>query len=114
MTLLDNAISHFGESADTTLHKIDVSEWDGEIWFKVVSSMNGVQYQKFLQAAQKADFEALVDILILRARQQDGLKLFTTADKKKLMGQVSPDVVTSIVNSMSSVDNAEAEAVKKS
>ena len=114
MSLLDNAISHFGESADTELHKIDVPEWEGSVWFKCVSSMNGIQYQKYFKAAQQSDFESLVDVLILRARKEDGLKMFTTADKKTLMHSVSPDVITSVVNNMSSIDNAESDAVKKS
>jgi hypothetical protein len=113
-SILDNAIKHFSESADHELHKVDVPEWDGAVWFKAVSSMNGSMYQKYFKAVGTSDFESLVDVLILRARKEDGLKMFLPSDKKALMGRVSPDVITSIVNGMASIDNQEAESVKKS
>jgi hypothetical protein len=114
MSLLDNAIKHFSESADHELHKVDVPEWDGAVWFKVVASMNGIAYQQYFKAATDASYESLVDVLILRARKEDGLKMFTRADKKKIMGAVSPEVVTRVVNEMSTADNQDTEEVKKS
>ena len=114
MSLLDNAIKHFCESADTELHKVEVPEWEGSVWFKSVSSMNGTLYQKYYDAISQPGFESLVDILILRARTEQGLKMFKPSDKKTLMAQVAPDVITTIINNMSAVDNAEGEAVKKS
>ena len=113
MSLLDNAIKHFSESADAELHKIDVPEWDGSVWFKSVSSMNGLAYQKYYSAISQPGFESLVDILILRARTEEGLKMFRPSDKKTLMGQVAPDIITTIINNMSAVDNVEGEGVKK-
>lgn len=114
MSLIDNAIKHFSDSADSQLHKVDVPEWDGAVWFKSVSSMNGMMYQKYFAAISQPGFESLVDILILRAREESGVKMFRPSDKKTLMSNVSPDVITTIVNNMSSIDNAEGEAVKKS
>ena len=114
MSLLDNAIEHFGHSADAELRTVDVPEWNGAVWFKVVSSMNGTQYQQYFKAAQKADFESLVDVLILRARCEDGKKMFTQADRKSLMFKVAPDVITSIINAMTAIDSTESEGVKKS
>ena len=114
MSLLDNAIEHFGNSVDAELRKVDVPEWNGSVWFKVVSSMNGTQYQQYFKAAQKADFDSLVDILILRAKCEDGTKMFTQADRKTLMYKVAPDVITSIVNAMTAIDTTESEGVKKS
>jgi hypothetical protein len=113
-SILDNAMRHFSESADTELHELAVTEWGESVWFKSVSSMNGLQYQKFVAAAQKSDFEGLVDIFLLRARKEDGTRMFNTGDKKALMNSVSPDMITGIVNRMSAIDNQDAEAVKKS
>lgn len=113
MSLLDNAIKHFSESADHELHKVEVPEWDGAVYFKAVSSMNGTQYQRYFKAISQSDFESLVDVLILRARTESGTKMFTGADKKKLMGAVSPEVVTGIINKMAVIDNEEQEEVKK-
>ena len=112
-SILDNAVKHFTESAGDALYEIEVSEWESSVWFKPVSSMNGMQYQKYFAAAVKQDYESLVDVLILRARSESGTKMFTPADRKALMGKVSPEVVTSIVNRMSAVDNAESDEVKK-
>ncbi|GAG12431.1 unnamed protein product [marine sediment metagenome] len=114
MSLLDNAIKHFSESADTELHKIDIPEWDGAIWFKSVAGMNGAMYQRYFKAIQNTDFESLVDVVILRSREEAGVKMFKPNDKKALMAQVSPDVITSIINKMSAVDAEVQEEVKKS
>lgn len=113
MSILENAVKHFGESADQTMHSIDVPEWDETIYFKSVSAMNGLQYDKYIKSAQEQNFSALVDVLILRARDKDGLKMFKGPDKKLLMGQVSPDVITRIVTQMTSVDNTDEAEEKK-
>lgn len=113
MSLLDNAIRHFAESVDNELFKVDVPEWDGAVWFKAVSSMNGVAYQQYYKAVSDPGFDSLVEVLILRSRKEDGTRMFTRADRTKLMNNVSPDVVTRIVNEMSAIDNTQAEAVKK-
>ena len=114
MSLLDNAIKHFSESADHELHKVDVPEWDGAVWFKTVSGMTGMEYQRYFKAVSTSDYEAMVDSLILRARREDGIKMFTQGDKKKLMGGVDHDVITDIFTRMSAVDNADSVEVKKS
>jgi hypothetical protein len=112
MSLLDNAVAHFS-GVDATLHKVHVDEWDGDVWFKASASMSGVQYNKFQKYIQQADYEALVEILILRARNEDGTKMFTGADRKTLMYRVSPDVVNTVVTNMFAVDTQENDAVKK-
>jgi hypothetical protein len=113
MSLLDNAIKHFSESADHELHKIEVQEWEGAIWFKSIQGMTGGEYQRYSSAVKKQDYDSMVDALILRARKEDGLKMFTPGDKKKLMGPVDPDVIISIFTKMTAIDNEEAEEVKK-
>lgn len=114
MSLLDNAVKHFSDSQSDELLKVDVEEWGGSIYFKPLSSMNGMAYQKYYEAIRKEGFESLVDVLVLRARDEQGMKMFRPSDRKKLMGQVAPDVITKTVNAMSELDNIEAEAVKKS
>jgi hypothetical protein len=114
MSILDNAMKHFSESADHELHKIDVPEWEDVIWFKAIQGMTGAEYQRYSSTVRTQDYSSMVDALILRARKEDGLKMFTPNDKKKLMGPVDPDVIISIFTKMTSIDNEVAEEVKKS
>ena len=111
--VLEKAQAHRTEAGDHSLHKIDVDEWGSSIWFKAVSSMDGNQYQQYFQTAQRQDYEGLVDLLLLRARKEDGLKMFGLADKAEMMATAMPSVVTTIVRQMSAVDNARAESEKK-
>jgi hypothetical protein len=114
MSLLDNAVKHFSDNQTGELLTIEIDEWEGSIYFKPISAMNGLAYQKYFEAIQRSGFESLVDVLILRARTESGAKMFKPSDKKQLMSVVAPDVITKTVNAMSEMDNVEAEATKKS
>ena len=114
MSILDNAKSHFTELVNGDgMRSIDVPEWGESIYFKPMMAMNGMQYQKYFEAASKSDYDGMVDLLILRSRYEDGRKMFKPSDKKELMMSVSPDVVTSVVGRMAEADNSSEEAVKK-
>ena len=86
----------------------------GDIYFKPQKAMNASEYNVFLKAAQDLTFESMVDILVLRARKEDGLKMFKPADKNTLMSVVSADDIQTLVNMMFEADGEGEVDAKKS
>lgn len=79
--------------ADRTSQKkhIDVAEWgeDGEpekVYFGplLAGELNRIQ-RKHPTFLQSASFDAMVDLIVLKAEKGDGTKLFTLEDKPVLM-----------------------------
>ena len=103
MTILENAIAHY-KSAGSELKNVAVPEWgeDGKpalIYYKpVMSLMEKGQVLKAYQGENPA--EAIAEILILRARDQTGKRLFAKAQKATILREVDEDVVARIVNEM--------------
>ena len=48
--------------------------------------------------------DAVAMTIILRARNEDGTRMFKKADKFEIMHKVDPDVITKIINAMGEVD----------
>lgn len=111
--VLEKAAAHFSDIGDKDLHEIQVVEWETSVFFKSSSSMNGLAFNKYLEYLQAGTFESIVDQLILRARKQDGTKMFSTGDKKDMMNLISPKVIGRIVNEMARIDNEQEETAKK-
>ena len=56
-----------------------------------------------LQNAGQTD-EAVAMTIILRARNEDGSKMFKKAEKFEILHKVDPEVITNIINAMNDVD----------
>ena len=95
MSVLANAKTHFKAKLTDKLEWIDVQEWDTKIYFKSSATLKQTEEIVALHRENKVA-EALAAVLITRALNEDGTRMFGIADKFDLMNSVDPDVVTRV------------------
>jgi len=110
MSVLANAKTHFKAKLTDKLEWIEVPEWDTKIYYKSSATLKQTEEIVALHRENKVA-EALAAVLITRALNEDGTRMFTVADKFDLLNSVDPDVVTRIathiLNSEPSVEDVE-------
>jgi hypothetical protein len=111
--ILEKATAHFRNQISGEMKSIDVPEWECKVYFKNVTNLR--EEGKILELSQQGKtVEALVESLIVRARNEDGTKMFVTADKATLMNEVDPKILIRIVGEMNNVNvDLEAAEVEK-
>jgi|TARA_R100001460_G_scaffold24926_5_gene50065 hypothetical protein len=112
MKLIDSAKSHF-ESLG--VQHIEVEEWKDEAGNPSVIYWNPITLSEknklFKKSDNLNDVSILADILVMKALDKDGNKLFTLEDKLALMHKVDSDVLSRIATEMVKAINP--EEVKK-
>jgi hypothetical protein len=97
--VLEKATSHFREKISGDMKKITVPEWECDIYFK--PSLTLKEQGKLVELASNGkQVEALVESLVIKARNIDGTKMFTMPDKITLLNEVDPNVIIRIVGEM--------------
>ena len=104
MNPIDKMTGHFRNKISGDMSKITVEEWDTTIYFK---SANTLQEQgKLIELAQAGKtVEALVETMIMKARNEDGTKMFKMADKVTMLNEVDPNVLIRVVSEMGAVND---------
>jgi hypothetical protein len=106
--ILERATAHFREKVGGVLNYIEVPEWECKIYFK--NSISLREQSKLIELAQQGKTtEALVESLIVKARNEDGTKMFTMPDKVTMMNEVDPSVLIRIVGEINEATNQESE-----
>jgi len=111
MSVIDNARKHF-DSLETRI--IEVPEWGEDednplkIYCKPITLS---ETSKFMKLSQDDEVQLLVYVLIYKALNEAGEKLFTIADKKALLEKVDRDVLIRVSGEM--MNNISQEEVKK-
>lgn len=101
---LDKMTAHFRNKISGDLKSIKVPEWDLEIFFKTTNTLQ--EESRLIQLAQEGKtIEALVETLIVRARNEDGTKMFKLADKATFMNEVDPQVLIRVTGEMNTFDD---------
>lgn len=112
MNPMEKITAHFRNKIAGDMQKIEVPEWETTIYFKQTATLK--EQSKIVELAQKGStVEALVETLILKARNQDGTRMFKPADKTVFMNEVDPDVVIRVVGEMNRTDSDTLEEVEK-
>lgn len=95
--VLQSATTHFREKISADMKSITVPEWNNsKIYFK--SSITLREQSRLIELAQQGKtVEALVETLIVKARNEDGTKMFTIADKMTFLNEVDPNVIIRVV-----------------
>lgn len=111
--VIDKATAHFRNQISGEMKSIKVPEWgDAEIFWKSATTLR--DEGKILELSQAGKtVEALVESLILRARNEDGTKMFTFADKMVFLNEVDPKVLIRVVGEMNSVGDLDLENAEK-
>lgn len=108
--VLDNATAHFRGRIGGEMKKIHVPEWACDIWFKSATTLK--EQSKLIELSQQGKtVEALVESLIVKARNEDGSKMFTMPDKITLMNEVDPNVIIRVVGEINEA-NAGIDSVE--
>lgn len=95
MSVIANAKGHFKTKLTDKLEWVDVPEWETKVYFKGSATLKQTEEVVALHRENKVA-EALAQVLVSRALNEDGSKMFTIADKYDLMNNVDPEVVTRI------------------
>ena len=110
--ILERATNHFRAKIGGEMQCLQVPEWETKIWYKPSVTLR--EQCKLIELAQQGKtVEALVETLIVKARNEDGTKMFALADKMTFLNEVDPNVIIRVVGEMSSgaedytVDTAE-------
>lgn len=113
-SVIDRATAHFRNKISGKMNKIHVPEWACDIWFKESNTLK--EEAKLIELAQAGKtVEALVETLIVKARNEDGTKMFNMPDKVTFMNEVDPAIIIRIVSEMNTVSAeglAQAEVEK--
>jgi hypothetical protein len=100
--VLDTATAHFRNQISGEMQTVDAPEWGTKIYYKSAVSLK--EEGKILELSQAGKtVEALVESLIVRARNEDGTKMFNFADKATLLNEVDPKVLIRLVGEMNKV-----------
>lgn len=109
--ILERATAHFRERISGELKHIYVPEWEAKIYFKNTISLK--EQSKLVELAQQGKTtEALVESLIVKARNEDGSKMFTMPDKVTMMNEVDPNVIIRIVGEINEATAQEEDLEK--
>jgi hypothetical protein len=104
--ILQKATEHFAAKvAGDEMYSVAVPEWDTTLYFKPATL---AEQDKLYRAIQDGGLGGLVEVLIIRARDEDGNKLFKNAHRFELMNKVDPVVLDRI-----SLELANQEAADK-
>ena len=111
--VIDQATAHFRNQISGEMKSVTVPEWgDSKIFWKSSTTLR--DEGKILELSQAGKtVEALVESLILRARNQDGTKMFTFADKMVFLNEVDPKVLIRVVGEMNNVQDLDLDNAEK-
>ena len=99
MNFIDRAKQHF---EDLGRQSIEVPEWgeDGLPLKIFWSPMTAQQHRKITSTEDGRTAKLLVSVLILKAEDADGRKIFTEENRADLMSKVDLRVVTRVANAI--------------
>ena len=112
--VLDKATAHFRNKISGAMRKVNVPEWECDIYFKEATSLK--EEGRVLELSQQGKtIEALVESLVVKARNEDGTKMFSMPDKITLMNEVDPQVLIRVIGEMNQVnmEGLDASSVEK-
>jgi hypothetical protein len=102
--VLENATAHFRNRIGGKMSSVYVPEWETSIWFKASITLR--EQSKMIELSQAGKtVEALVESLIVKARNEDGTKMFNMADKMVLLNEVDPNVIIRVVGEINSANS---------
>jgi len=77
------------------------------------ATANAAQTDKYLPLLSENKIEGYVELILARALNQDGSKMFAPKDKVDLMKNVDPEFLTEIGNAILGVDEQSVESEQK-
>jgi hypothetical protein len=111
MSVIDRVKNHF-ESQE--VKKVEVAEWgeEGQPLVIYCSPFTLAEKRNLFKGARNDDLGVLVDVIMLKARDKDGNKMFKLEDKHTLLNKADPNVISRVSSEMLNATSLE-EAEKK-
>lgn len=106
MDAIDLVREHFNSLGTK---RIEVPEWKLTVF---ASPVTLAEKNKLYRKSRENDMELLVDILILKATNEQGEKLFTIDNKITLLNKADSTVIARVANAILSDDAPKAEELK--
>jgi hypothetical protein len=103
MDAIDLVREHF---ASLGTKKIEVPEWKLTIYSSPVTL---AEKNRLYRKSRESDMELLVDIVIMKASDADGKKLFTLDQKITLLNRADSNVLARVANAILSDEAPKAE-----
>lgn len=101
---LEKVTAHFRNKISGEMSSINVEEWDLKIFYKASNTLS--EEGKLIELAQKGKtVEALVETLLMKARNEDGTKMFSPGDKQVFLNEVDPTLIIRVVGEMNNANN---------
>ena len=109
MSVIDRVKEHFESKG---IKKIEVAEWgeEGKPLVIYCNPFTLAEKRNLFKGARNDDLGVLVDVIVLKARDEEGNKMFKLDDKKVLLNNADPEIIASVATQMlNSVNSEEAE-----
>lgn len=114
--VLERAFKQFRDKvAATEILHIEVAQWPDEkgnptvIYFMPLGALRTEIYSKVFDLIRKASVESAVDILILRALNEDKSLMFKPMNRIEMLKKLDPEVLLDIISRMGELDAAYSE-----
>ena len=105
MSVIDKAIQHFSLQDSKTIH---VPEWNTAF---IVKPLNLDEQRRLWEKSKVNEIEALVDLIVMKCETEDGNKAFKLEDRKKLLTECDPVVISKLAKQITG-DTSIAEEKK--
>lgn len=109
--VLERAFKQFRDKvAATEILHFEVPQWPDErgnptvIYFLPLGSLRTEIYSKVFDLIRRANVESAVDILILRALNEDKTPMFRPVNRVEMLKKVDPEVLLEIISKMGELD----------
>lgn len=106
MDPIDLVREHF---ASLGTRKIEVPEWKLTVY---ASPVTLAEKNRLYKKSKESDMELLVDLLIMKATDANGQKLFTLEHKPTLLNKADSNVVARVANAILADDAPKADELK--
>jgi len=99
MSVIDRVKEHFESKG---IKKIEVAEWgeEGKPLVIYCNPFTLAEKRNLFKGARTDDLAVLVDAIVLKAKDEEGNKLFKLDDKKVLMNNADPEVIARVSTEM--------------
>ena len=109
MSVIDRVKDHFENQGIKT---IEVTEWgeEGKPLVIYCKPFTMAEKRNLFKGARNDDLGVLVDVIVLKAKDEEGNKMFKLDDKKTLLNNADPEIIARVATEMlNSVTSEEAE-----
>jgi hypothetical protein len=112
MSVIQRATQHFRAKLDGSLQSVEVPEWEATVYYYPTTPLKDESAILKLQQEGKT-VEALVQSLVVKARNADGSKMFAPADRVTLMNEVDPKIIIRVAGVLNGVDAESLDEIEK-